>query len=65
MNAVLLFVVVVILPNGQPQVNATAVSQCPDQKVIHDTYEQAQIAGYIIDWRATCFPSGLVLPTRK
>ena len=30
MNPLMLFVVVVILPNGQPKVDAGVVAQCPD-----------------------------------
>ena len=63
MNAVLLFVVVVILPSGQPQVNATAVLACPSQQKVMDTYQQAQTDGHILDWRAHCLDTGMRLPT--
>jgi len=64
MNPLLLFVVVVILPNGQPQVNATAVFACPSQQKVMDTYQQAQTAGHILDWRAHCLDTGMRLPAR-
>jgi len=63
MTQVLLFVVIVILPNGQPQVNATAVAACPSQQKVMDTYQQAQTAGHILDWRAHCLDTGMRLPT--
>lgn len=61
---VLLFVVVVILPNGQPHVNASAVSACPDHDKVVTAYQHMQIAGKILDWEARCYESGLKLPTR-
>lgn len=62
MNALLLFVVVVILPNGQPQVDAGVVGQCPDTQAIIQIYEQAVIRGDILDWRARCYNSELMRP---
>lgn len=63
MNPLLLFVVVVILPNGQPQVDAGVVDKCPDTQAIIQIYEQAVIRGDILDWRARCYNSDLLRPT--
>ena len=63
MNAIMLFVVVVILPNGQPKVDAGVVAQCPDTQETTKIYEQAVIRGDILDWRARCYNSDLMLPT--
>lgn len=62
-NALLLFVVVVILPNGQPQVDAGVVDKCPDTQAIIQIYEQAVIRGDILDWRARCYNSDLLRPS--
>ena len=63
MNALMLFVVVVILPNGQPKVDAGGVDQCPDTERTTKIYEQAVLRGDILDWRARCSNSDLMLPT--
>tara|TARA_R100001460_G_scaffold18675_1_gene39499 strand:+ start:1076 stop:1273 length:198 start_codon:yes stop_codon:yes gene_type:complete len=63
MNPLMLFVVVVILPNGQPRVDAGVVDQCPNTKETTKIYEQAVLRGDIIDWRARCYSSDLILPT--
>lgn len=63
MNAFLLFVVVVILPNGEPQVDAGVVDQCPNTQTTIQIYEQAVTRGDILDWRARCYRSDLVRPT--
>ena len=64
MNGLLVFVVVVILPTGQPHVNASAVSACPDHDKVVTAYQQLQIQGKILDWEARCYDSGLKLPTK-
>ena len=63
MNPLMLFVVVVILPNGQPKVDAGVVAQCPDTEKTTQIYEQAVLKGDILDWRARCYNSDLTLPT--
>jgi hypothetical protein len=63
MNPLMLFVVVVILPNGQPKVDAGVVAQCPDTERTTKIYEQAVLRGDILDWRARCYNSDLMLPT--
>ena len=62
MNPLLLFVVVVILPSGQPQVDAGVVAQCPDTAATIQLYEQAVLRGDILDWRARCYNPGLTRP---
>ena len=63
MNPLLLFVVVVILPNGEPKVDAGVVAKCPDTERTTKIYEQAVLRGDILDWRARCYNSDLMLPT--
>ena len=63
MNPLMLFVVVVIMPNGQPKVDAGAVDKCPDIQETIKIYEQAVLRGDILDWRARCYNSELTLPT--
>ena len=63
MNPLMLFVVVVILPNGQPKVDAGVVTKCPDTERTTKIYEQAVLRGDILDWRARCYNSDLMLPT--
>ena len=63
MNPLLLFVVVVILPSGQPQVDAGVVAQCPDTAATIQLYEQAVLRGDILDWRARCYNPGLLRPS--
>ena len=62
MNPLLLFVVVVILPNGQPQVDAGVVDKCPDTQATIQIYGQAVLRGDILDWRARCYNPGLLRP---
>ena len=64
MNPLLLFVVVVILPNGQPQVDAGVVDKCPNTQKIVELYEGAVFRGEILDWRARCYNSDLVKPIK-
>lgn len=63
MNPLLLFVVVVILPNGQPKVDAGVVAQCPDTASTIQLYEKAVQRGDILDWRARCYNTELMRPT--
>ena len=61
MSALLVFVVVVILPNGQPVIKAELVRECPEQTFIISAYQQMKVAGKILDWQARCYDSGLEL----
>ena len=63
MNALMVFVVVVILPTGQPQVRAELVEVCPETTFIITGYQQMKVAGKILDWEARCYDSGLKLVT--
>lgn len=63
MNGLLVFVVVVILPNGQPHVNAGPVAACPNHEKVVTAYQQMKLSGKILDWEARCYDSGLKIPT--
>ena len=63
MNPLMLFVVVIILPNGEPKVDAGVVAQCPATEKTTQIYEQAVLRGDILDWRARCYNTGLMRPT--
>lgn len=63
MNTLLLFVVIVILPSGEPKVDAGIVGQCPDTQSTIELYEQAVVRGDILDWRARCYNTEMLRPT--
>jgi len=63
MSALLVFVVVVILPTGQPAIKAELVKECPDQTFIISAYQQMKVAGEILDWQARCYDSKLKIQT--
>ena len=50
-----IFVVALIMPNGEYQTKSSLVEACPSIKQVVDQYEQRICDGEICDWNATCF----------
>jgi hypothetical protein len=56
MLAKIVFLVVILMPDGEFRSKTTIVDTCPSVKVIGDLYTQRMNRGEIIDWNASCFP---------
>lgn len=52
----IIFLVVILTPNGEFRSKTTIVDTCPSVKVIGDLYSQRMKRGEILDWNASCFP---------
>ena len=50
-----IFVVALIMPNGEYQTKSSVVDACPSIKMVGDHYQQRIRNGEIRDWNATCF----------
>ena len=48
------FLVVLMLNNGQLEVQADVLSECPPQDVVISSYQELVANGDIRDWRALC-----------
>jgi len=55
MIAKIIFVVTLIMPNGEFHTKSSVVDTCPSIKMVGDHYEQQIRQGEIQDWNATCF----------
>ena len=55
MIAKIIFVVVLVMPNGEYLTKSSVVESCPSIKTVGDHYEQRIRDGEIKDWNATCF----------
>ena len=55
MIAKIIFVVVLVMPNGEYQTKSSFVEACPSIKTVGDHYEQRIRNREIRDWNATCF----------
>jgi len=51
---VFVFVLVMILPDGQTKMKSEVVLQCPPKEGVEEIFNQAKQGGHIIDWGATC-----------
>ena len=49
-----IFVVALIMPNGDYITKSSVVESCPSIKTVGDHYEQRIREGEIKDWNATC-----------
>ena len=54
MIAKIIFVVVLVMPNGEYLTKSSVVESCPSIKTVGDHYEQRIRKGEIKDWNATC-----------
>ena len=54
MIAKIIFVVVLVMPNGEDLTKSSVVESCPSIKTVGDHYEQRIRDGEIKDWNATC-----------
>ena len=54
MIAKIIFVVVLVMPNGEYITKSWVVERCPSIKTVGDHYEQRIRDGEIKDWNATC-----------
>ena len=50
-----IFVVALIMPNGEYQTKSSLVEACPSIKQVGEHYQQRIRDGEIRDWNATCF----------
>lgn len=62
MNPMYLFIIAIVLPTGEVQVNHTIVPECPTQEQVIAVMKPMKDAGDIIAWGGNC--SSLV-PERK
>ena len=54
MIAKIIFVVVLVMPNGEYLTKSSVVESCPSIKTVGEHYEQRIRDGEIKDWNATC-----------
>ena len=50
-----IFIVALIMPNGEYQTKSSLVEACPSIKQVGDQYERRIRDWEICDWTATCF----------
>ena len=54
MIAKIIFVIVLVMPNGEYITKSSVVESCPSIKTVGDQYEQRILDGEIKDWNVTC-----------
>lgn len=50
----IVFLVVLLMPNGDFMSRTTIVDTCPSVKLVGDMYTQRMRRGEILDWNASC-----------
>ena len=48
------FLLIVILPNGEPSVKSSLVEACPNIRLVYEGYESLVESGDIKQWDAQC-----------
>ena len=59
------FLVVLVMPNGETDVRAADVAQCPDIRQVYQSYESAKDNGDIQHWDAQCLLFQFKLPEEQ
>lgn len=59
----LVFLVVLLFPNGSTQTISETVESCPNQAAVSAYWDQQKQAQNIVAWNAACFQ--VFLPTTK
>lgn len=49
------FVLLMIMPDGEPKHISAVVASCPAEEMIEALYEDMRVQGEIKDWNAVCF----------
>ena len=52
----IIFLVVILTPQGEFKSKTTIVETCPSVQVIGDLYTERMNSGEILDWNASCLP---------
>lgn len=55
MNAIYIFIVAALLPNGEMKFIRMEVPQCPDKAVVEQIFEEKIKKNEIVAWGGTCF----------
>ena len=48
------FVLMMIMPDGQTKMKSEVVLECPPKAGVEEIFNQAKQGGHILDWAATC-----------
>jgi len=48
------FVLLMILPDGQTKMKTELVERCPPKAGVEQIFNEAKREGHILDWAATC-----------
>ena len=51
---VLVLVVLLIMPDGTPDLDSRLVKSCPDGEFVNDMFTAMKEDGEILDWSVTC-----------
>ena len=52
---VLIFIVVMVMANGETQLESRIVNECPNKNAVDTFYHSLYTRGLIKHWGATCF----------
>jgi hypothetical protein len=56
MNPIFIFIIAIVLPNGQIQVKHTLVPECPTQEEVVKVLGPMKEKGEILGWGGDCSP---------
>lgn len=62
LHFILVFLSVIVLPDGQIKARSEVVTQCPSQEYVHQMHQPMMDRGEIIYWAANCRSMSVELP---
>tara|TARA_Y100001951_G_scaffold100555_1_gene104131 strand:+ start:2699 stop:2899 length:201 start_codon:yes stop_codon:yes gene_type:complete len=55
MQTLFVFLVLIVMPDGEHVTASRIVDKCPDVKMTYQHYEAMKKQGALFDWNANCF----------